>query len=577
MIKRTLNYLREIFSLADHKAGRLPAIFALFLLLGMLDLAGIGLIGQYVGLALGVADAMPKVPLPLINRLDEQWIVVAGILLLAVFATKATLGVGANYVIFRTVGRIEARLRAALLRSYQCLPYEEWAARNSSEYINAINVWVPQYARLVLVPLIRLAAELVVATLILGFLFLVNPLAFCMFVGLVGGVTVTYDRVLRRRNQAYADRFRALSTLVVTDVRQALDGIKEIRVLGAEGFFNRRIERNAENLCEALAKSNTISSSPRFFLEFALVVFAALIPVVANQTGSRAVELMPVIAMFGAGALRLVSLFSLAAGTTTQLGFYREVVRQLHADLHARSAVLVSEVRVAPLAFQEIRVSDVSFYYRHGERPVLNAASLAFCAGERVALVGPSGSGKSTLVDLMLGILEPTAGTIAVSVADRREPLTHLAMHSVYLPQATFLIDDTVRRNVALGQPDAEIDEARVIEALRRVHMLDVIKSLPHGLDTEVGDRGLRLSGGQRQRIALARAFYLGRTVLFLDEATSAIDVQTEQAILDDLLSMRGQITLVVITHRTELAGRFDKVFRVADGTVTEVTQEYCH
>jgi ATP-binding cassette, subfamily B, bacterial PglK len=571
VIRRVLIYFSEIYRLAGANAGRLPFIFALFLVLGTLDLVGIGLIGQYVGMALGVADAMPKVPLPMLDQLSHVGVLAAGLLLLLVFAAKAVLGVGANYSIFSTVGRIEAKLRTKLLWSYQSLPYEKWVSRNSSEYINTINVWVPQYARLVLVPVVRLAAELLVAVLILGFLFLVNPAAFGMFVVLIGGVTVAYDRLLRKRNKAYADRFRALSTVVMTDVRQALDGFKEIRVLGAERFFNQRIEKNAEDLCLALAKSNTISGSPRFFLEFALVVFAVMLPLAANQTGKQAVELIPVVAMFGAGMLRLVSLFSLIAGTTTQLGFYRQIVHQLHGDLIAAGASDSSE-KVQSNTFRAVALTDVSFFYAIAPKPILSNVSLHFKAGESIALFGPSGSGKSTIVDLMLGILQPTSGTLVVEEEGETQVCTNLAAHSIYLPQTTFLMDDTVRRNVALGQVDSEIDDEKIWTALSRVHMLEAVQALPLGLDTEVGDRGSRLSGGQRQRIALARALYFGRTVLFLDEATSAIDADTESKILDDLLSMHGEITLVVITHRVELVRRFDRVFRVAEGVVSDMT-----
>lgn len=575
MIKRIRRYFLEIIFLAGQGLNYLPLIFLLYIFLGLIDLLGIGLIGQYVGLILGVTNEMSKVPLPLIGYLTGQSLVLVGILLVSVFLLKAILGVSANFAIFQTVGRIEVALRTALLRSYQTLPYEEWAERNSSEYINAVNVWAPQYARLVLVPLIRLGSELVVAILIFTFLFMVSPLAFGVFICLIGGATFIYDRILRRRNQSYAARFRAMSSVVITDVRQALDGIKEIRVLGAEKFFSKRIENNASDLCGALAMSNTISGSPRFFLEFSLVLFASLIPLAADHSGSRAVEFMPIIAMFGAGALRLVSLFSLMAGTTTQLGFYRPVVHQLYKDLLAPSAELnVSKIGV-PSKFLEISVNDLYFKYRNSKEPILKSVSLSFQAGQSVAIIGPSGSGKSTLVDLLLGILKPTSGSINVSSQEHKGVENNLGSHSVYLPQTTFLIDDTIRRNVALGIDDIDIDDQRVLDILRRVHMLEFIERLPLGLDTEVGDRGHTLSGGQRQRIALARALYLGRTVLFLDEATSAIDLETEMAILADLLDLHGELTLILITHRAEVANQFDKVFQVTNGAVVDVTDEY--
>jgi len=572
MLRRLKAYFLEIWYLAGADVHRLRFIFALFLLVGLLDLVGLGLIGQYVALALGAAPTSPV----LSASLRGVGMGFVGIALLLVFAMKAGLGIWANKRIFSMTGRIEANLRVELLRRYQAMPYQAWAARNSSDYINAINVWAPQYARLVLMSLLRVSAEALVACLILGFLFWVDPRAFAVLLALIAGVTLLYDRILRKKNRAYADRFRAVSSLVITDVRQAMDGIKEIRVLGAEEFFSDRIARNGDALCSAQASSNTISNSSRYFLEFAVVVFAVLVPLMASGTGGRTVDLVPVLAIFGAAAMRLVTLFSLTTTTLTQLGFYRQVVHSLFKDLKQEVPKSRREISNHSVGyFSCISARKLGFSYSSAPAPVLDDVDFTIKRGDKLVLLGASGAGKSTLVDLLLGILQPNRGCIEVTDASGRLLGHSAAPWSVYLPQSTFLIDDTVRRNVALGQDDALIDEALVRDALRRTRLLEVVEALPQGLDTPVGDRGLRLSGGQRQRIAIARAFYLGKTVLFLDEATSAIDAKTEKAILDDLLSSSDDLTVVLITHRVEIAHRFDRIYRVEFSNVREVTDEF--
>ena len=572
MLRRLKAYFLEIWFLAGADVHRLRVIFSLFFFAGLLDLVGLGLIGQYVALALGAAPTSSI----LSTNLQGVGMEVVGIALLLVFAVKAGLGVWANKRIFSMAGRIEANLRVDLLRRYQAMPYQAWAARNSSDYINAINVWAPQYARLVLMSLLRLSAEALVACLIFGFLFWVDPRAFVVLLALIAGVTLLYDRFLRRKNRAYADRFRGVSSLVITDVRQAMDGIKEIRVLGAEKFFSDRIARNGDALCSAQASSNTISNSARYFLEFAVVAFAVLVPLMASGVGSRAVDMVPVIAIFGAGAMRLVTLFSLTTVTLTQLGFYRQVVHSLFKDLS--QTLTPSQGSVAnPVAerFSRFSTKKLWFSYSPTSTPVLEDVEFTINRGDKIVLLGPSGAGKSTLVDLLLGILPPSHGSVEVTDSSGRLLGHSAAPYSIYLPQSTFLIDDTVRRNVALGQDDAQIDEVRLREALRRTQLLEVVESLPQGLDTPVGDRGVRLSGGQRQRIAIARAFYLGRTVLFLDEATSAIDVKTEEAILDDLLLGSDDLTVVFITHRVDIVHRFDRVYCMEHGNVTEVASDF--
>lgn len=572
MLLRLKAYFLEIWYLAGADVQRLRLIFVLFLLVGLLDLVGLGLIGQYVALAFGAAPTSPV----LSASLRGVGMGFVGIALLLVFAMKAGLGIWANKRIFSMAGRIEANLRVELLRRYQAMPYQAWAARNSSDYINAINVWAPQYARLVLMSLLRVSAEALVACLILGFLFWVDPRAFLVLLALIAGVTLLYDRILQKKNRAYAERFRAASSLVITDVRQAMDGIKEIRVLGAEEFFSDRIARNGDALCSAQASSNTISNSSRYFLEFVVVVFAVLVPLMASSTGGRTVDLVPVLAIFGAGAMRLVTLFSLITTTLTQLRFYRQVVHSLFKDLKQEVPKSRREISDHPERdFSCISARKIGFSYLSASSPVFDDVDFTIKRGDKLVLLGASGAGKSTLVDLLLGILQPNRGSIEVTDSSGRLLGHSAAPYSVYLPQSTFLIDDTVRRNVALGQDDAQIDEALVREALQRTRLWEVVEALPQGLNTPLGDRGLRLSGGQRQRIAIARAFYLGKTVLFLDEATSAIDVKTEEAILDDLLSSSDDLTVVLITHRVDIGHRFDRIYRVERGHVLEVTDEF--
>lgn len=566
MISRFRTYLFEIFYLAGTRTGQLKSIFLLFLLTGFLDLVGLGLIGQFVALAFGATNA-PSLEQIGLHQLSIE---IVGLFLLTVFALKTGVGVWSNKKIFEMAARIEADLRVALLRKYQALPYEVWLKKNSSEYINSINVWVPQYARLVLMSLLRLMAEALVAFLILGFLFFINPLGFIILLALIASVAILYEFLLRRKNRIYAKDFKNISAQVITDVRQAMDGIKEIRVLGVEDFFSDRIAKSSSVLCIAQASSNTISNSARYFLELAVVGFAVLIAFIAPE-GGRTVDMVPIVAIFGAGAMRLVTLFNLLTVTTTQLGFYRQVVRSLYEDLKVDEVQSrLPEVVKRDNVFHKLDVKNLSFSYSKESLPVLVNVNLEIKSGDKLLLLGSSGSGKSTLVDILLGILQPTSGAIRVHDIAGKSVENSVARYASYLPQTTFLIDDSIRRNVALGVADYLIDELKVKDALRKAHMLNVVEALPQGLDTYVGDRGLRLSGGQRQRIAIARAIYLGRTILFLDEATNAIDVKTEEAILSDLLIDNDDLTVVCISHRDELSARFDRVCRVEDGLIIE-------
>jgi len=272
-------YGYEIWFLAGAQIHMLLSIFLLFFIIGIFDLIGLSLIGQYVSLALGSMQ-IPSIFNYILPYLSLKQISTA---LVFVFAVKFGLGTWANKNIYMLAAKVEVNLRVELLKRYQNMPYQSWAARNSSDYISAINIWAPQYSRLVLLVLLRLAAEILIAFFILGFLFFVDPYVFFTLISLIGSSTLLYYNFLRQKNRFYADQFKKFSSLVITDVRQAMDGIKEIRVLGAENFFIDRIAGNGEALSFSQASSNSISSSARYFLEFAVVLFAILVPLVLSK------------------------------------------------------------------------------------------------------------------------------------------------------------------------------------------------------------------------------------------------------------------------------------------------------
>jgi len=248
-------------------------------------------------------------------------------------------------------------------------------------------------------------------------------------------------------------------------------------------------------------------------------------------------------------------LVSLATTTISNLRLYRGVVTQLAEDLRGDMA-LDTAPPTAPSAgeFVSLETSALSFTYEGSTHPALRGTSFTLRSGDALAIIGESGAGKTTLVDLLLGILHPTSGSIRVTITQNgitRQQDNFMGV-ACYLSQNAFVLNDSLRRNVALGVADADIDDAKIIAALRKAKLADYAK--PERLGDMMGDRGARLSGGQRQRVVLARAFYHGHKVMILDEATNAIDLPTEIEIVNDLLAMQPEITLITITHRPEIA-----------------------
>jgi ATP-binding cassette, subfamily B, bacterial PglK len=563
-----LAYFREIIALMGKFSNRLPIVLIFGVILGIIDILGLGLVAQFVGAILGGSENnIPQ--LSYLSGISASGHF-TGALLVLIFLMRACLGISSYWYINNISGKIEANLKSELLLHYQQMPYEDRIKRGEAELVNAINLWATQYGRFVLIPLARFISDSLIGLMILIFLAYASFISLLTFCGLIGFVALIYDLTLKKRGQTYAKIFRSMSTQVVSDVQQGLEGYKEIHAFELEDFFQKRIRTSTDRMCSALAKANTISQSPRFIIEAVVVLFVVVSLYMSRHSPSQTTALLPVLAMFAVGGIRIVGLATLASSIVFNLRLYRPIVKQLAAD-HAKSSINYHRDTVTKknIKFEKLEVSDLTFAYRASFHPILNNVSFACTAGENLAIVGSSGCGKTTLVDLLLGIIQPGTGSIQV-ICEGGDNRSNLVGIATYLSQTTFLLNDSLRRNIALGSEDADIDDARVIAALNKAKLMPFTANL----DMLLGDRGGKISGGQRQRVALARAFYLNRNVLILDEATNALDLQTETEIIKDLLALRNEITLIVVTHRPEIAKLFSRRLIFSEGKLTHSSSE---
>jgi ABC-type multidrug transport system fused ATPase/permease subunit len=293
--------------------------------------------------------------------------------------------------------------------------------------------------------------------------------------------------------------------------------------------------------------------------------------------GSELSEILPVLGLFGASAFRLLPAVNRMINNFQLINVSRPQVADIFSDLKTSFKIVDRSVEHSNFK-RVISISQVSFSYETASAQALNEVSIDIARGEAVGLVGPSGSGKSTLVDILLGLLEPTSGRVLVDGDDIHDNLRGWQDQIGYVPQSIFLTDDTLRRNVAFGLPKDQIDHDAVKSAIRSAQLEDFIASLPDGLDTIVGERGVRLSGGQRQRIGIARALYNNPDVLVLDEATSSLDTETEHGVMQAVQALQGEKTVIIVAHRLSTVEYCDRLYRlenariVDEGTFSEVT-----
>ncbi|MEQ1716716.1 MAG: ABC transporter ATP-binding protein, partial [Hyphomicrobium sp.] len=387
------------------------------------------------------------------------------------------------------------------------------------------------------------------------------------------GVSVISMGFAYRRYQSrvasWGEDVQRLSKEGMIRARDALEGIKEVRVGGLERYFCERFDATRSALSERLIGQADLQQAPRLALEGAFIAIILSLVAVLSLRGNHK-EVLPLIGLYAYAGFRLLPTVSRIWAAMNAIRFSASATRQVFDDV-GRLAV-GGEVCDAPRPALEfsgsIKLQDVSFRYPSGQSDALSGIDVEIGRGQLIAIVGSSGSGKSTLVDVLLGLQSPDSGAVLVDGRDIAKYRREWQANIGYVPQSVFILDDTLRRNVAFGVADELIDEVGVRAALEEAQLTQAIGALPEGLEGRLGERGSRLSGGQRQRVGIARALYAGRKVLVLDEAMSALDTLTERELNETLCRLRGSHTIVVITHRLGVLSECDLVLMMADGKV---------
>lgn len=341
-------------------------------------------------------------------------------------------------------------------------------------------------------------------------------------------------------------------------------------MLGRERFFEQTFARIRRGLTEVEVRHRTFEYLPRIVVESVFVCGVAALIALAQMRGS--VDLVPLLGLFAYAGLRILPPLQEIVSRLNLIRFAQAPLEAVYRDwlrITEQGAVAAAEGPVSPLPFErELSVDGVGYRFEGAHRWALQKIEFGVRQGESVGIVGPTGAGKSTLVALLLGLLKPSEGHIAVDGCDIQERPRDWQRQIGYVPQEVYLTDDTIRRNVALGVEDGRIDEARVAESVRTAQLDDFVASLPEGLDTVVGERGVRLSGGQCQRIAVARALYRQPQVLVFDEATAALDHRTELELTRAIEGLHGTKTVLIVAHRLSTVRRCDFLVFLDEGRV---------
>jgi ABC-type multidrug transport system fused ATPase/permease subunit len=428
---------------------------------------------------------------------------------------------------------------------------------------------VNQFTFNILLPGLLLVTEGLVVVGIAGLLMVFEPVGATIVVAVLGLASWGFHHATRARITRWGVARQHHEGLRIQHLQQGLGGAKDVKLLGRETDFLARYREHNVQSARAGQLQSAISQVPRLWFELLGVAGIAMLVLTMLLQGRPMDRIIPALGLFAAAAFRLMPSMNRILGAVQSLRYGLPVIDVLYRELGLTVPESARTGRAHTPFRDRIEAVDLLFSYANAATPALNGLTIAIRHGESVGVIGPSGSGKSTLVDVLLGLLTPSGGRVAVDGQDIHIDLRGWQDQIGYVPQSVYLTDDCLRRNVAFGLADTQIDDVAVQRAIKAAQLEEFVGSLPAGLDTLVGERGVRLSGGQRQRIGIARALYHDPAVLVLDEATSALDTVTEKGVMQAVAALHGSKTILIVAHRLSTVAQCDRLYRLEQGRIT--------
>ena len=557
----------------------LPLMLVLFLIVSMIDIMGIGLIGPFVALIGHQGNIIDEWPIFLTffdDNIDNQIIIIfVGASLALTFCLKGVVAFFVQKRILSLGYEIRTYIVDKLVKSYQEESYEDIAIKDVSSMVVNANTHVGLFVDSVFVPALRMTIEFIV---VMGIFFLMAYTS--LF--LVGIITILmslvlfiYFKFIKVRLFFYGQIMSNKEVSIISEIKHIIGAFREIRLLGVEGFFRKEIRNDVIKFGEAGVITRSLPLISRYVIEASLVSFIVAI-VIYMLFQSQPIEyIFSLLSIFAVGAIRLVPSFSAIGLGFANIRSATYALDSLHDELTTINNTQHKELDNSDSSingFNLLELRNVSYAYKIKKKSIIiKNISLRIERGDFIAISGKSGSGKSTLMDIMTGMLIPIEGEFLVNniIIDGTVARDMKCWQSkcAFIPQNVFLINNSIKRNIALGVEDDDIDNERLKIAITGANLEQVILQNNMNIDSNVGEGGVKLSGGQRQRVALARALYAGREVIFMDEATSALDKETEDEVMTHIESLRGKVTIILITHSQSALKNCNQVFNLINGS----------
>lgn len=535
-------------------------------LLSLIDVAALGLLAVSLGaMAIGA-----PVHLPIIGEIPVEgypWILLVVSLLIIV---KSAIALFVQWIATRRFATYDMEVGDRLFSAYIRAPWAERMTRNGAQLVRLADAGIASTIAGFLLPVISLPALLVTFVLILVVLVIAQPATAFITIAYLGGIALFVSIWLSRKSVQAGRVYRTYASRTSRLMLEMYGALKEITLANKSGEVAAVVRSNRSHSARARSNMSFLGQVPRFILDAALVGGFLLVGGFAYLQGGLTAAFAAV-ALFGVAGVRLVPSLtgfqSVLSATLSNVGNVEQLVNDIGSAQNYEQNP--ENVGGSPLPDHpgRLQLRQVGYTYAGSARAAVTGVDLTVPFGTTLALVGSSGAGKSTLVDLLLGLLEPTAGDIRIDGVLLHDVLADWRAHVGYVPQDVALFDGTIAQNVALSWSE-DIDHMRVERALRRAQLWSLVESRAEGMDSRIGERGLSLSGGQRQRLGIARALYREPLVLVMDEATSALDTKTEADVALAIKELRGELTIISVAHRLSTIRDNDQICFMRDGAI---------
>ena len=578
-MKSNIRKIRKIFT-KDQRKKTVNIVF-LLIIAALLEMFSIGLIVPLIGILISgsLKDSLFfDTSYNFIENFSSEELIVYGMLFMAiVYVIKAIYLVVITFYQSDYIYDIQQSISSRLVEMYIKASYTFHLQNNPSKLINTVINEVNLFSINVTVPLNIILSEFFVVIGLLLLLFFYEPLGALIVFTFLIITSVSFYAFMRKKIASWGELRQVYDERRLKSIQEVLHGSKEIRIFGREEWFTGVFFKNNFGSARIQSIQRSFLQLPRLVIEVLAIISLLLLIFVMVLKGVNTDQMMMIVGLFAAISFRIAPSVNKVLVSFQEMRYASSIVDKIYSELVARdkSKTLIkrpAKQNIEKISFSKsLNFNGVGYRYSSSNKPTLNNLNLSINSGEFIGVIGESGSGKTTFLNLILGLIEPIKGTIKVDGLNVHSNVKGWQLNIGYVPQSVYLIDDSIRNNIAFGISPDKIDNNLLQEAIKMSRLESFVSKSDNGVDFVVGDRGNNLSGGQAQRVGIARALYHQPTILVLDEATSSLDGSTEKLIIDTIKNLKGKMTIVFVTHKMSAISSCDRVFEIKNESILEV------